>query len=995
MTSVLTAALVIIAGVVSTSADANDNSHIDTSHQVDTSHQEKIFFDIAPSNLSEALQSLSKQADVEIISTLPDAQFQTKELNERLTAEEALEYLLSPLSFEIFRVSNGFVVKAAPAPLEKINPINTRHEEYDFDVIVVKDFRRAIRQAREVKRSSADIQDTIVAQDIARFPDLNLAESLQRVPGVTITRERGEGVEISLRGLGPDFTRVQLNGMEVLSNTDRDRGFEFNVFASELFSQIDVKKSYTASLDEGGIGGTVQLTTPKPFDLAVEKALLAGQFGSNTNAKAFDHRFAGLITKRNEIFGALASFAYSNRTSQGQDASTFRYRARDLGVADISNLDLALQQQLNNAEIFLPRGNRYRVSTEEQRRFGATTSLQWRRDERLELNLNGVFSRYTVDRIAENIQTRGLNSFPVQGELIVDGESFSPTVVDELIINDDNEFTYGVFQNANIGTETTKQNERVTFYQLSADWKWRLSDSVTLNGLAGYSESKTTGREDKFYNELISDLILDYRGENRFNPKHQYSAGANITDVANWRAHEIDLRDLARDYSNLNTRIDGELRLNPQLSLSAGVSYKELKHDGSIATSDNLFRDEWQSGALDDSLEGLGYTVSHHYADAWVGVNPDNALQSLGVTRDAGTADPAEDYSISEETFAAFAKIKYDTELLGAPTIVSAGVRYFQNHLTSTGLVRAQNAEEETQEIVSLDRRSHEWLPTVNISSEIRKNLLLRFSYSQNVTRPPLHQLSLATNVRIDNFQDIATGNPNLRSYKSNNIDIYLEHYFGRIGFAAIGFFYKDVQNFITRASTVIPYGETGLPLSLLDSQQDAATPFTYITFVNSQDAEILGVEAAFQSDLGFIHTVVKDIGVIGNYTYADGSLDYVDLNGNMVVTAPFSGLSRHSANGTIYYETDRWGVRGTAAFRSHYITDVEVGLTDEDSRGRLGSVFVDASAFVTINDRLKLTIEGLNLTNEAEISYSDSLRRLTERRRSGATLLAGLRIQF
>ena len=146
----------------------------------------------------------------------------------------------------------------------------------DIEKIEVSGFRSSLIKAKDLKKDALGTQDTILAEDIADFPSLNLAESLQRVPGVTITREAGEGRQISLRGLNADFTQVQLNGMEALGTssspmdsrgtTNNSRSFDFNIFASELFNQIDVKKSYSADMDEGGIGGTVGLHTAKPFD---------------------------------------------------------------------------------------------------------------------------------------------------------------------------------------------------------------------------------------------------------------------------------------------------------------------------------------------------------------------------------------------------------------------------------------------------------------------------------------------------------------------------------------------------------------------------------------------------------------------------------------------------------------------------------------------------------------------------------------------------------
>lgn len=145
----------------------------------------------------------------------------------------------------------------------------------EVEAIEVVGFRNSLARARALKRDAVGARETILAEDVARFPDLNLAEALQRIPGVTITRDGGEGRQISLRGLGSDFAQVQLNGMEALGTSssamdsrgalNRSRAFDFDIFASELFNRVDVMKSFSADMDEGGIGGTVGLMTPKPL----------------------------------------------------------------------------------------------------------------------------------------------------------------------------------------------------------------------------------------------------------------------------------------------------------------------------------------------------------------------------------------------------------------------------------------------------------------------------------------------------------------------------------------------------------------------------------------------------------------------------------------------------------------------------------------------------------------------------------------------------------
>ena len=161
---------------------------------------------------------------------------------------------------------------ATPPPPTQTPPAETEPEQLDT-VRVVGTFRQSLVKALEEKRSSTDQIDSIVAEDIGKFPDLNLAESLQRIPGVSIDRDAGEGRQITVRGLGPDFTRVRINGMEAVSTTggtdssggaNRGRGFDFNVFASELFSNLTVRKTQSAEIDEGSLGATVDLRAARP-----------------------------------------------------------------------------------------------------------------------------------------------------------------------------------------------------------------------------------------------------------------------------------------------------------------------------------------------------------------------------------------------------------------------------------------------------------------------------------------------------------------------------------------------------------------------------------------------------------------------------------------------------------------------------------------------------------------------------------------------------------
>src|SRR4051794_9560582 len=171
--------------------------------------------------------------------------------------------------------------------------------------IVVHGFRGSLSSALNIKRNETATVDAIKAEDIAEFPDLNLAESLQRIPGVAISRVNGEGRNISVRGLGPEYTRVRINGMEAIGTTggtdnsggvNRGRGFDFNIFSSDLFSSLAVRKTATADIEEGSLGGTVDLQSSRPFDYHKSTAVISAQASYNDLKRKVTPRVSGLIS---------------------------------------------------------------------------------------------------------------------------------------------------------------------------------------------------------------------------------------------------------------------------------------------------------------------------------------------------------------------------------------------------------------------------------------------------------------------------------------------------------------------------------------------------------------------------------------------------------------------------------------------------------------------------------------------------------------------------
>ena len=304
--------------------------------------------------------------------------------------------------------------------------------------IVVTGFRASLQNALGQKRRSDQIIDAITAEDIADFPDANLAESIQRLPGVSIDRDNGEGRSVTIRGLGGDFQMTRLNGADALSvaggnqsdaGANRTRGFDFNTFASELFSNIRVTKTTAAVNDEGSLGAIIDLTTGRPLGYRENRMMLGLEGEYRENGSTINPRLTALISHRiTDNFGILASVAYQENSQQidayrrSIGAFEYVYRnslingtnppvygfARPGGTGPTFGSNPAAYAALTPTTIFpaLPSVTRQDLSYD---RLGATATAQWRPSERTEIILDGVYSRYRQDSVVSGITPVGLN----------------------------------------------------------------------------------------------------------------------------------------------------------------------------------------------------------------------------------------------------------------------------------------------------------------------------------------------------------------------------------------------------------------------------------------------------------------------------------------------------------------------------------------------------------------------------------------------------------
>ncbi|MEO6388001.1 MAG: TonB-dependent receptor [Croceibacterium sp.] len=358
--------------------------------------------------------------------------------------EETMCHQISRLALLKIALATGAAAFPVAALAQNAQPVtastpSAANAATDANTIIVTGFRASLNSAVNEKRESVTIIDSINAEDIADFPDANLAESIQRLPGVSIDRDNGEGRSITVRGLGGDFQSTRLNGIDALSvaggnNSDsganRSRGFDFNTFASELFSNITVHKTGSASEDEGSLGATIDLTTGRPLSYNRDRIALITEAEYRENGNTVNPRLAGLFaTRLASNFGIMGSIAYQksrstvdsyrrqpgqfeylyrNALHAGSSPAVYGFARPGTGPTGAYGSNPAAYALLSPTTIIPGLPN---LQNQDLRydRLGATLTMQWEPTEHTSIILDGVYSRYNQTNVSNQLMTIGLN----------------------------------------------------------------------------------------------------------------------------------------------------------------------------------------------------------------------------------------------------------------------------------------------------------------------------------------------------------------------------------------------------------------------------------------------------------------------------------------------------------------------------------------------------------------------------------------------------------
>ncbi len=948
-------------------------------------------FDIEKGDLGRSLNLFSQQADAPVM-TLVDLSGRTaRRISGRLPPERALALLIAGQNLKVQPVAGGYVLKEATPLAPVAGPIASPTIDgppTEVDSVIVTGFRAGLSHARDLKRAAIDIRDVILAEDIAAFPDLNLAESLQRLPGVTISRDAGEGRQIALRGLGPDFTRTQLNGMEVLSNTSsgfdnrgsvsRTRAFDYSIFASELFNRVTVRKSYAVDQDEGGIGGTVELRTAKPFDYPGFKASVSAKALNNGNTRTTTPRLAALISNTWGDFGVLVSAAYSQNDINEYGYRNWGWAPIHVGAANIGpGVSAADRDRLVNAtgdnRIMAPQAETYSTWLDHRERLGGTVSVQYHPGDRLKLDLDLLYGRLGNDRDEYALAAGGLNA--LTGDVIGTQRLQSVTLRGGDMIQ-------AAYTGVDLRTEHKRSLDTTRFVHAGLSGAYQVTDRLGLSGMIGYSNSDFSEPVfDKIFLQAPNKAFaFDFRGDSA----KANTYGFNIADPAQWNLMRADTREDSIINAYTTGKLDLVYDVAARSKLRAGAQYKTFRNDG-----------YQRRGRVDYDPAVAPSPVIYVFGDKSIAPyavgDVEATFARLGQNRDLTQADdqPGSDYSVTEKTLAAYLDWQTEGQIAGHRLRIETGVRYYATDLASAGMVTVGAALKPAV----IQHHYDGVLPALNLSLDLNNGAVARFSANRDISRPSLSDLRAAGNVDANPFGGtISAGNPNLRPFMADSVEAALEFHNGGAGSLAISVFYKNMASFITVETAPVAYGATGYPLQFLNPGQTAASIYNFNRPVNGDGASIQGVELALQKDFDALPAPFDKLGVLANLTYAEGK-SAVSIEGE-AVSLSLPQLSRWTSNATLYYETPRWGARISSAYRDGY-------LDGPGGAGNIGSGYraannIDFAAHYNAAGGLKLVIEGINLTDAAIDQYTDAAaKRLIAHTRSGRTFTLGATYEF
>ncbi|MEC4590532.1 TonB-dependent receptor [Nitrospirillum amazonense] len=833
-----------------------------------------------------------------------------------------------------------------------------------LDEIVVTGFRKSIQDSIDVKRDKTAVVDVVSAEDIGKLPDKNVADALQRVPGVMIqSAASGEGGfdeadRVSIRGSSPSLTNTTINGHGVATGdwflldqfSTVGRSVSFSLLPSEIVDKTLVYKSQQADLVEGGVAGSIDILTRKPLDFKdnfTAAADIEGVYGDM--AEKVSPQFNGLVSWKNKsnTFGVLAQAFYEERDVQREGQEV-------LGYSQFAATDAAVKAHPELNGVYYPTLIGSALFQQKRKRMGGDIDVEFTPTDKLTVDINGFYSHMDADNSNRNFMYWGSSIFSTQQAVPTAYTVKNNTLTSATTPSVTNAIVYDQISRPGASAETS---------YIDADVTYQATDRLSFTGKVGYTyglgdtpsepayEAVAASSASYALNGLSAPATVNF-GIPTGTQNGNYATGWAWTDVLTAVDQEY--------YGQLDAKYDVKSGIWDSVKAGVRVSAHQrntqFKVDGGCCANGG-----WGVATPSSSgtyPAGFGSNLGGPVlTNIWTLSNDQIAafFNSYGI----GNADPINgadgtsryywpgSFKVSETDSAAYVMANVG----GAGWSGNFGVRFVDTNLTSlvyfastAGAPGAINTSAFGPYVPT--NISHDYvnvLPSANLKLEVTDDVVAHLAVAKTMARPDYSALGGSVSLN-DVASSGSGGNPDLKPIESTNYDASLEWYYGPQSLLSFAVFYNDMNSYVT-------YGVT--PQTFYSDFYKANHTYQ-VTHPFNTSAKNRGFELAIQQP------IYGGFGVQANYTYAYGT----EESG-----APMIGNSRHTYNLTGYYENDWISAHLSYTFRSHFVVGLDRStLENQDDFGTL-----DASVNIPVNDYLSLTFSALNITDELMKYYANN----------------------
>ena len=797
-----------------------------------------------------------------------------------------------------------------------------------LDPIIVTGARASLATAQGIKRNQAAIVDAVVADDINKLPDFSVTEALQRVTGVQISRDRGEGGVVTIRGLTQMETT--LNGREIFT-AGWGRNLDFNDIPAEMVSSVNVFKTSSAEQIEGGVGGSIDLRTRRPFDFSGPQAVATVRTIHGSLVGDSKSQYSMLLSNRwttgkEGKFGILLSLSRQERAWR-EDQKT--------AGAPLLRTDL-----VPGRTVLAPNGTTETASLGARKRTGGSLFLQWQPSDALELYAEGNHAEFRTLQNSYQVYATA----PGAGAFVPGSVALFPGTADVQNVT---------WTNASISTAGAARDTIDRTTQVAVGGSWTRA-ALTLKTDLSYTKS----HNNLFYSALTLNGTAATLTQNLAGSvPGSRVGGTNLLNLGSFATAGMSYASRPFDGDLKTVRLDGEYQMAGDFidSLVAGVRY--AKRHATDTPGQIVFYPAAVPAAnaaglvmvnpVGDFFPGATSIQGFLTGNPSVARNVDALRTALGIAATIPVSNPLGIWDIAEETQSALlmAKIKAAT----LPLDGNIGLRIVRTRETVTG----NQTDPATGGIapIAIDHAYTDTLPSINLRYQLAPGLYLRGAASKTLTRPDFNQLSPSLTLNPALLIGTA-GNPALHPIRADNWDVAIERYIDKTTSVHLTGFVKKVDGFVTTATRPETYNALTYQVSRPQ---------------NANTADIKGLEIGYQQFYDFLPDWLRGLGLQANYTYVSSET----LDNALGQKMPLQNLSKHSINLIGMLEKGPISARIAYNWRDKFLS----GVTTVAGLGALPVYtkaygWLDASLSYRVSDKISLTLEGLNLLRTRRSSY-------------------------